>query len=64
MFLRFNEVFFPFEIENGLFVWKASPCYNENCFNADSLQIWHAKMRQNNFNDLTLARIFGGDENR
>ena len=28
------------------------PCSNENCFNVDSLQMWHAMMGYNNFSDL------------
>ena len=27
-------------------------CSNENCFNVDSIQMWHAKMGHNNFSDL------------
>ena len=50
--INFNKVSFPFEVENGLFVWKTFPCSNENCFNVDSLQLWHAKMGHNNFSDL------------
>ena len=42
--LFFNIVSLPFEVENGLFALKIFPCSNENCFNVDSLQIWHAKM--------------------
>ena len=42
--LVFNKVSFPFEFENGLFVWKIFPCSNENCVNVDSLQMWHAKI--------------------
>ena len=45
----FNKLSFPFEVENGLFVWKTFPCSNENCFNVDSLQMWHAKIGHNNF---------------
>ena len=33
-------------------MWKTFPCSNENRFNVDSLQIWHAKMGHNNFSDL------------
>ena len=33
-------------------MWKNFPCSNENCFNVDSLQMWHAKMGHNNFSDL------------
>ena len=50
--LVFIEVSFPFEVENGLFVWKTFPCSNENCFNVDSLQMWHANMGHNNFFDF------------
>ena len=50
--LVFNKVSFPLEVENGLFVWKNFPCSNEDCFNVDSLQMWHAKMGHNNFSDL------------
>ena len=50
--LVYNKVSFPFEVENGLFVWKNFPCSNENCFNVDSLQMWHAKMGHKNFSDL------------
>ena len=50
--LVFNKVSFPFEVENGLFVWKIFPCSNENCVNVDSLQMWHAKMGHKNFSDL------------
>ena len=37
--LVFNKISFPFEVENGLFVWKTFPCSYENCFNVDSLQM-------------------------
>ena len=37
--LVFNKVSFPFEVENGFFVWKIFPCSNENCFNVDSLKM-------------------------
>ena len=47
-----NIVSFPFEFENGLFVWKNFPCSNENCLNVDSLQMCHVKMGHNNFSDL------------
>ena len=53
-----NEVSFPFEVEIGLFVWKTFPCSNENCFNVDSLQMWHAKMGHNSFSDLTRLPLF------
>ena len=33
-------------------MWKTFPFSNENCFNADILQMWHAKMGHNNFSDL------------
>ena len=50
--LVFKKVSFPFEIANGIFVWKTFPCSNENCFNVGSLQMWHAKMGHNNFSHL------------
>ena len=50
--LVFNKVSFLFEVENELFAWKTFPCSNENCFNVDSLHMWHAKMGHNNFSDL------------
>ena len=31
---------------------KTFPSSNENCFNVDSFQLWHAKMGHNNFSDL------------
>ena len=33
-------------------MWKIFPYSNENCFNVDSLKMWHAKMGHNNFFDL------------
>ena len=51
--LVFNKVSFPFNFENGLFVWKIFPCSIENCFNIDILQIWHAK-KLTNFLDGTV----------
>ena len=59
--LNFNKVSFPFEVENGLFVWKTFTCSNENCFNVDSLQLWHAKMGHNNFSDLKRLPEFVED---
>ena len=44
-----------------MFVWKTFPCTNENCFDVDSIQMWHAKMGHNNFSDLKrLPEFVGG----
>ena len=42
--LVLNKGSLPFEVENGMFVWKTYPCSNECCFNVDSLQMWHGKI--------------------